>query len=388
VQEVLARPYLNTSLTDSVSVIASLTAVSSAVTRAPPIVVLVRAPESWYFGSALPLQLQVSVLSEITVDEEAALRYTWSMVPLIEGNVSTSLPGNSSLLTVDQSQLFPDVTYEFSVIVTDTLACHASAAGVAPWTKASVSVAMQTARPLSAIVAANACGGTTLCDNGGTCIATPVSTDTEGSITRSSSITYTLSCLCPVVPVPFYGITCSFAVLSCPSCVSSYTGGNNLTLFGLQLDSLFGVSVAGLAVPFSHAEPADTSSPDVRQLFEQIGQSYADQLQQITFITAAVMGSHIREALHAPITSEHTTRGLISSVSLPSSDILVLWPPHRSLSSSDAATASPADYQLLTLDSDLALPTGGLLQVNLSSLLFYATCACSARGLFQDENGN
>ena len=49
----------------------------------------------------------------------------------------------------------------------------------------------------------------------------------------------------------FFGPQCNIAVLKCHNCVSSLSGGSNITLLGLNLDYITGMRIAGSVVPFS-----------------------------------------------------------------------------------------------------------------------------------------
>lgn len=49
----------------------------------------------------------------------------------------------------------------------------------------------------------------------------------------------------------FFGPQCNIAVLKCHNCVSSLSGGTNITLLGLNLDYITGMRIAGSVVPFS-----------------------------------------------------------------------------------------------------------------------------------------
>jgi hypothetical protein len=111
-----------------------------------------------------------------------------------------------------------------------------------------------------------------------------------GSSAAGDSVSYSLWCRCPSSPFSFFGPVCSFAVLSCPSCVSPFIGGATLRLYGIGLDSLFRISVAQRTAEFTSATFVNASSADGEQkdMWNKFGQTYPN-LQVLTLFTPALV---------------------------------------------------------------------------------------------------
>jgi len=199
------------------------------------------------------------------------------------------------------------------------------------------------------------CAGSTLCANGGKCVATAVS----GSGSSSAPVSYSLTCACPVSPITFYGPRCTLAVLACPTCVSRYLGGAVVTLYGVGLDSLRSLSVAGRTSTFVPAELADPSTDEqAASVLQSVGQQYAGRLQALRFESPAL------------VTATNTS----GNATIPGASRRLLENPRSA-------------YQPLTLVSSLSRGDGsGLpLEMNYTRLLYYSSSSCLSAGEWKED---
>jgi hypothetical protein len=278
------------------------------------------------------------------------------------------------------TQLTSGVSYAFTVRVVDRTPDHWSAVSGAPTSVATtaLTVTAPVQTTVSAPVTVDPCAGSTLCLNGGRCVATRLTED-------ASSVS--LRCDCPTFPVMHFGQRCNFAVLDCPQCVASYAGGQSVSLIGIGLDTLRGVAIAGRAVPLTRtdsgagiANATDEEAKAARNKFPQ----YAEKLQRITFEapmlinrsqTAVVNGSGFSAfrsgVVRALLSSSSSATGTGSTAT---DDVAALVNP-------------PSAYQPLTLKSLLLSSDDRLLEVNLTSLLFYSSSKCVAVGIFKEDGG-
>jgi hypothetical protein len=169
-----------------------------------------------------------------------------------------------------------------------------------------------------------------------------------------------------------YGATCEFAVLDCPSCISSYRGGGSISIYGVGLDSVFRLRVAGRSTEFNRAQWVNASnSVEEQSIWQRWGAAYP-QLQSLTLITPALV--NITNSSSSSSLQSHLMRSLLEDTAADP-DVLV---------------NPPSAYKQLTLDS--VLLTGGagtstsssFLQVNYSSLLFYSSSSCGA-GVWKED---
>jgi hypothetical protein len=101
-------------------------------------------------------------------------------------------------------------------------------------------VPMQVTAPLSAGPSYDPCDASSPCRNGGKCSSSRV----------GLTSTYNLACQCLHSPIAFFGPICSFSVLGCPRCTSTFDGDRNITLVGIGLEYMLSVSVHGEPVGY------------------------------------------------------------------------------------------------------------------------------------------
>jgi len=196
------------------------------------------------------------------------------------------------------------------------------------------------------------CVGNTMCGIGGQCSAQLM----------GAANTYALSCQCLTQPIAFFGGTCLFSVVGCPSCVVSsagLSGSTQLALYGFGLSSVLGLQVGGRDATYSAPYMADTSSAEVQAIMSELGAQGLDAqgLQAISF-SAPQMGGSAAITSHA----RSQSRQLLSSSSSP----------------------AVAAYQTLTVLSSASMSEQAL-AVNYSSLIFYSASNCTAAGTFGDD---
>jgi hypothetical protein len=266
-------------------------------------------------GSPAPLQLQVQVSSAVTTAERAALRYSYSMISkrdLLLDLIATPIVVSNAtiLITIDSSLLVAPLEYIFSVYVVDTLASHMSVDGVQPSAAATANVEIQAALVLAVVVEQDRdpCAGVTFCGEGGSCHA---DADPSTANLSANARSYSLSCVCSTAPVAYHGVICTFAVMDCPSCVSRFIDDTPINLYGLQLDTLYKMRIAGRDVPFSEAMFVNTSDPEAIGVLDRHGWNHAHTMQIVSFLSPALVT--VNHSLSASSTSlSHLSRWLLA----------------------------------------------------------------------------
>jgi hypothetical protein len=177
-------------------------------------------------------------------------------------------------------------------------------------------------------------------------------------------------------PIQYYGLTCEFAVLSLFGGLASYFHGGDVSVYGLALDSVVEITVAGQTVPrwtMAEVNERNRSQDEVRFIQQFQLEHSSGVLQQINF--------------HAP--------SLISSSSIQTHDF------RRTLQQSSSVQLISA-YQPLVLRSTLPSNSGAailftttpptesqlqaaLTKVQLSNQLFYTASTCTQVGEYQED---
>jgi hypothetical protein len=348
-----------------------------------PVIAFVEPPSAWQVGSGLPLQFvaRITVVAGSALTNSPWLTYEWSyaIVNAQTGMASASLalpPTVLPLLFIDPAvtQLTPGVSYAFTVRVVDSTPDHWSAVSGAPTSAATtvltVTAAVQTQVNTSSSIV-DPCAGSTLCLNGGRCVATRLT---------DAPPTATLRCDCPTFPAVHFGQRCNFVVLDCPQCVASYAGGQSISLIGIGLDTLRGVSIAGRVIPFLRPDSANATDEEVKAAREKFPQ-YAEKLQRITFEAPRLVERNQSAGTSGSGTHLHTlnSNGMARE--------LLASPTEESGDSGAVVVNPPSAYQTLTLKSLLLSSDDRLLEVNLTSLLFYSSSKCVATGIFKEDGG-
>jgi hypothetical protein len=145
-----------------------------------------------------------------------------------------------------------------------------------------------------------------------------------------------------------------------------------LTIYGVGLDSVFRMRVAGRTAEFHRAQLVNASnSADDRSMWQRWGAAYP-LLQSLTLITPALV--NITNSSSSSSLQSHLVRSLLENTA---SGPAVLVNP-------------PSAYKQLTLDSVLlaggsaSSASSSFLQVNYSSLLFYSSSSCGA-GVWKED---
>jgi hypothetical protein len=331
-------------------------------------------PTSYRLGSVQPLQLQVKFTGSVSAAVMASMRYTLTLISVPDltlGLAPTVVisSSNSSLLQVDDNWLdglggADALTFELRVQATDTLPEHVSVAGVQPSGSVSTRVQIFPAIQLQLQVpdaTVDPCSGSMLCSNGGACVATLDSVSTAST----GVLTYSLSCACASYPVAYYGLTCDFAILECPSCVSSFLGASPMTLYGLMLTSLVRLRIAERVVPFS-VEAVDVNNLDAEAagVLQRQGSDFAERLQRVQFQTPSLIS---------------VNRSVLTSSVSPR------LPGRELMASSDGVNPVSA-YEQVTLNSNLpGRSLDGTVELNLTHLLYYSSSSCIAVGEWKED---
>jgi uncharacterized membrane protein YgcG len=149
------------------------------------------------------------------------------------------------------------------------------------------------------------------------------------------------------------------AVLACPGCVSRYVGGQFVSLYGVGLDSLQTIAVAGRLTSFELSTGLDVTDAEVAAVLASIGQQYATRLQAVRFLSPAL------------VTVNSSANGT-ASLSLTS---------RRLLENPRSA------YQTLTLRSSYARGDGSdqPLELNYTRLLYYSSSTCLSAGEWKED---
>ena len=217
-------------------------------------------------------------------------------------------------LTISQSthMLLPG-TYVFTATLTDVDAAHRTfinGISIPPAGSASVSV---TVVPLITVVEVSStvpldapldpCAISSPCVNTGVCHAAVVGNSSALSDAPAAgnfyvslrSITYALSCSCPVTQPQFYGATCNFAIVGCPGCTVSFKGGATLRVYGIGLSSavnmnIGGVSAAMVDITSINRTMGDDTVINALNQLAQLGIS-VDHLDALTFIAPALINT-------------------------------------------------------------------------------------------------
>jgi len=223
----------------------------------------------------------------------------------------------------------------------------------------------------SSAVASDPCAtlATPLCSAGGSCVAT------AQAATPGADASFDLSCACSQSPVVYAGSACSFGVAACPSCISSFTGGAQLQLFGFALDSVTGIWIDGRPAVFDAAVAANFTLAADQQVRAQLPASLSTMpLQMVRFTSPSLVQQSVQNTSShnaSPSDAGAGGRRLFASVS------------------DDDTVANPVSaYKLVTLRSwqRVSFAAGApQLEVNLTTLLFYSSSSCLAAGTFGDD---
>jgi hypothetical protein len=360
-----------------------------AVIFPPPIVSFVLAPSSWQVGVGQTLILLANVIP--SAGQTGFLRYTWTVraqSDALAGTAARSLGSTADpWLNVNPNTVKSGENNTITLTVSDVNPAHSYGAGLGG-PSASVSHTVFVSAPPSLQVqvdlstptaaAFDPCANTTLtCAYGGTCAYTQ---SNNGGVA-----TYSLYCRCPTEPVQFYGAMCELAVLDCPSCISPYRGGASAVVYGVGLDSIYRMQIAGQSVTFDPATvvPFNASvSAETKEMLARFPQ-FAGSMQMLSFVSPSLV-PNITAATNASYSSSSSTGGdggfEMSSYGSASAS-------SRSLLSSAGNPASA--YKLLTLDS-LLLSAGksvevGFLQLNFTSMVFYSSSTCVLPGQWIED---
>jgi hypothetical protein len=275
------------------------------------------------------------------------------------------IAGNSSLLILEDSSLVADVLMQFIVHITDTLLSHASSLGVQPSSTSAVSILILS--PIQEHVVemeagVDPCAGQSLCIHG-SCIPTL----NPDNLLGSSTLSYSLSCACPTTPVLWYGERCSLAVLDCEGCVASYSRSSVVTLYGVLLNTIVDVRLEGELLPAT-LMTLDDSSERAHTLRGRFGN--VSSLQVLSF-TAPALGNRSRSTVKT--SSRSNSHVMLQLASASDSTPVVVSNPISA-------------YKRLVLRSYLpGSGVDGVLEVMLSSLLFYSSSNCLSEGLFAPD---
>jgi hypothetical protein len=391
----------------------------------PPLVIPISARTLHWQQGSLPSPSFViqaaSAVPPLTGPADFWLRFRWSYQSQTEytSGVAAAVLSTavSSSLSVDPTLLRAGLSYFFFLRVTDADPSHAhSVSGALPMSQMNFTLTVTEAlrTEVQSPQNVNPCADSTLCLNGGTCQYEEISggvggTGSSGSGSTGSIApsTYSLWCRCPSTPYSFFGSVCSFALLSCPSCVSPFIGGASVRLYGVGLDSLFRISVAQRKAEFTPATIVDPSTDDREQkeMWNKFGLIYPN-LQVLTLITPALVQ---RNSSVSPADEQTATRTTLQSFArlssvntaaasdLSPSATFVSSPPRRLLLDSSAGDSSaptvltnpPSSYQLLTLDSALLSAgapssSSSFVQVNYTRLLLYTSSSCGV-GVWKED---
>jgi hypothetical protein len=307
------------------------------------------------------LNLQASlVLDPLTAATPEWLRYEWHCSDpsfVLWNPALLAGPANSSSLTLRNGALVAGRQYVFTVHVMDTHPLHrvSSAMTAQPFAEASVTVAVTAALELTvaARTGVDPCAAQNPCLNGGRCIAT---------LTAGAS-SYVLSCECRSTPFAFFGADCSFGVLACPGCVSSFAGGQQLTLLGVGLKSIRTITLAGKPVSFVSVTHVNaSSSAAAASVLAQLGQPGTPSLDSISFRAPPI---HVNETYSPGGSATALSRRLLDS-------------------EGSAPPSFPASYELLSVT---AVPPSAdkTMQINYTTLVFYTPSQCLKEGQWTDD---
>jgi hypothetical protein len=309
-----------------------------------------------------PSQLPTSgvLLLQSSTQEESRtssvdLVYAWEkqfpsglVSPLLDPSAMTPI------LSLPPYSLEPGV-WIIRVRVTDTNALHRSAADSTqhPTSLAEVSVLITPAlQLLMSSDVSDPCASANPCQNGGVCVATHIT---------SPAHAVQLSCQCPAST---FGATCSLAVLACPSCASTFDGGEEISLYGLGMDLIQQLTVAGIVVEFSSVRTVsaaeDANVTGILKTWASIVSSRTS-VQVFTFVSPGV-----------PV---------LDSARVPSPRASAYEPMVLSALLSSAASPSSSTSAILTSDRVLT-------QVTLPRLLFYSASRCAVLREYDDGHAD
>jgi hypothetical protein len=176
----------------------------------------------------------------------------------------------------------------------------------------------------------------------------------------SSRANYGRSCTdvpaCSVSPVLFLGPLCTFGVVACIGCLSNYTGGTVMTLIGVGLGAISGITIGGAPVTYTDLNYvqayADTNVANALRSLR----SYQPTFQSVTAL----------QVMHL------TAPALVIAANLSDLAAVVVNP-------------APA-YQ--TLNLTVSLPqTVGLTTVTYARLIYFTSPLCTAVGLWKPDGG-
>ena len=230
------------------------------------------------------------------------------------------------------------------------------------------------------VVGVDPCVAQNPCQNGGRCIATLDSTSGAGS--------FNLSCACPSSPVRFFGPLCSFAVIGCPSCISSYDGNRSITLLGLGLGYALNMTVRGRPVAFQYRGIVNASAdPAVAEALATLRATVSPSrhfdavtsLEAYTFL-APRLSDVVNSTTGAVVTqSRHSFHSLSRSSSRWSSAHET-----RELAVTVGGASVISSYQ--PLDVQVLLPTVSLpLSFVFPTLVYYSVSTCLEAGQFRQD---
>jgi hypothetical protein len=331
---------------------------------------MVHPPSTFQLGSGL-LELLAAVQLSESASNTSSLRYTWSYTSVAAQAANlppTVLPVSSApRLLLDPSVLAPDTAYNFSVLVADTVT------GAVVGVSSSVVRVLPAAQQVRADVGVDPCVGhpTFQCSNGGRCVAVESFVGTG---------VFTLSCVCPTAPVRFFGASCSFALLECPNGNALYSGDIPITLYGVGLETLRRVLVAGRDAPFQLAGAASNSNSGEWSAVLGRWPSFADRLQRVELVAPALITRNTTASVLKPSSvavhnGDSVSRAMLSTEGVAEeADAVVVNPP--------------AAYQMLTLSSLLLADgsgSGRLLELNFSNVLYYSSSTCRAEGQWKED---
>jgi hypothetical protein len=173
---------------------------------------------------------------------------------------------------------------------------------------------------------------------------------------------FKLSCVCPTAPFAFFGATCSFALLACPNCISSYKGGARLTMYGFGLHGMASLGIGGRAVDdFTAAEWRDgSSSVEALDVLRSVQRHRADvtSVQALTFVAPALVS--------------------VRNLTLDA----------------NGTDVDQQDFSLLVNPISAYHPLSALvhlsgqsapLRLNFSNLIFYSSSSCAAVGVWRED---
>jgi hypothetical protein len=301
-------------------------------------------------------------------------------------------PINSSILTLAGDHLPAPATLVFEIVMTDINPFHLTGDLTRPTASANCSVRVRAPVRLTVSPVLGADGAkldpclTAMnpCENGGVCSSAPDKFD--ATLVR-------MTCACPVSPFSFFGPTCAVGVLACPDCVSSFAGGNLISLYGLGFTSLVGIHLANTRVAYNPAKWIDKKESDVvENTLSRWGQPGQTALQLITFRSPPVTGndsanllpqSNQRRQLHSfkedmdADAEEDENDGDSTTFSLHSF-------AHETVSFGSDPSGIVPSYVLLRLQTRPPLGSE-VLNMNFTKLVYYTSSLCLEQGQWTDD---